>query len=85
MRSPFSAEYALVIDALIKARTDAHVTQQELAARLSKPQSFVSKYERKERRIDVVEFIWIAQAIDIDPVRLLKQVTKRLKELPEGR
>lgn len=34
----------------------AGITQAELAARLGKPQSFVSKEERGERRIDVIEF-----------------------------
>ena len=35
----------------------------ELAARLSKPQSFIAKYEAGERRIDVVEFIAICRAM----------------------
>jgi predicted transcriptional regulator len=43
------------------------VTQHELAKRLHKPQSFVAKYEGGERRIDVVEFVTVCQAIGADP------------------
>jgi transcriptional regulator with XRE-family HTH domain len=60
--------------ALLKvARKDAGIVQQELADRLGKPQSFVAKVERGERRIDVIEFITIVKAIGRDPLRLLKQ------------
>ena len=38
------------------------------------PQSFVSKYERGERRLDVVEFGEVARALGIDPLQLLRQV-----------
>jgi len=56
---------------LIVARNDAGITQAELAGRLRRPQSFVSKYERGERRLDVVEFGDVAKALGIDPVRFL--------------
>jgi transcriptional regulator with XRE-family HTH domain len=56
---------------LIQARTQVGITQADLAARLKRPQSFVSKYERGERRLDVVEFGEVARALGIDPVRFL--------------
>ncbi|MGH9715631.1 MAG: helix-turn-helix domain-containing protein [Candidatus Acidiferrales bacterium] len=59
-------------DLLAEARKAANLTQAELAERLNRPQSFVSKYERGERRLDVVEFGEVARAIGLDPVRLLK-------------
>ncbi|MDB5701482.1 MAG: hypothetical protein JWL66_1681 [Sphingomonadales bacterium] len=43
------------------------MTQTELARRLSKPQSFVSKIENSERRVDIIEFCAIARALEIDP------------------
>ena len=55
----------------MEARKAARLTQAELAARLERPQSFVSKYERGERRLDVVEFGEVARAIGLDPVRFL--------------
>jgi transcriptional regulator with XRE-family HTH domain len=48
------------------------VPQQKLAEKLGKPQSFVAKYEGGERRIDLVEFIAIARALDADPVKLFR-------------
>jgi transcriptional regulator with XRE-family HTH domain len=48
------------------------LTQRELADRLHKPQSFVAKYEGSERRIDVVEFLVVCQAIGVDSAKLLK-------------
>ncbi|MBX9812089.1 MAG: helix-turn-helix domain-containing protein [Burkholderiales bacterium] len=53
------------------ARKNAGVSQQALAKRLRRPQSFVSKYENAERRLDVVEFLQVAQAIGIDPHKVI--------------
>ncbi|MGN6369063.1 MAG: helix-turn-helix domain-containing protein [Phycisphaerae bacterium] len=62
------------------ARKGAGITQAELAKRLRLPQSFVSKYERGERRLDVVEFLAIAECLGADPHvaidRLLADVSK---------
>ena len=52
---------------MIGARKAAGLTQQALALRLKKPQSFIAKYEGGERRLDVVEFITIACALGADP------------------
>jgi transcriptional regulator with XRE-family HTH domain len=58
-------------DLLVGARKKADLTQAELSFRLRRPQSFVSKYERGERRLDVIEFGEVARALGIDPVRFL--------------
>lgn len=52
------------------------MTQVEVAERLRRPQSFVSKYESGERRLDVVEFLDVAQAIGIDPARFIKRLER---------
>lgn len=49
-------EYKLVLDRLVQARKEAGLTQAEVAYRLGKPQSFVSRSETGERRIDIIEF-----------------------------
>ena len=56
---------------LIESRKNANLTQAELSARLGKPQSFVSKYERGERRLDVIEFGEVARALNVDPQLIL--------------
>lgn len=78
MKSVFTEEYDVFLQNLISARKAANMTQQELADVLSKPQSFVSKYERKERRLDVVEYVIISHAIGIDPCSIIRKIEKRL-------
>ncbi|WP_122690710.1 helix-turn-helix domain-containing protein [Pseudomonas viridiflava] len=46
---------AILQDALKQTRLEAQLTQSDLARRLGKPQSYVSKYESGERRLDVIE------------------------------
>jgi transcriptional regulator with XRE-family HTH domain len=55
MRSLHSARYRRFLKQLRQARLDADLTQAEVAAALRRPQSFVSKCESGERRVDVVE------------------------------
>jgi transcriptional regulator with XRE-family HTH domain len=76
LRSLHTAEYSAYVGVLIDARRRVGITQQELAKRLRKPQSFVSKYERRERRLDVPEFIEVARAMGIDPPKLLAQIER---------
>jgi transcriptional regulator with XRE-family HTH domain len=63
---------------MVQARKKAGLTQQDLADRLKKPQSFVAKYEGGERRLDVLEFIAITRAIGADPGRLFKALLRRI-------
>lgn len=60
------SRYQVFRKLLIEARESAGMTQVQVAELLQKPQSFVSKYERGERRLDFTEFIEIATALEID-------------------
>lgn len=60
----------------MKARKSAGLTQVDLASRLKRPQSFVSKYERGERRLDLVEFGEVAAALGINPAKFLSDFYK---------
>ncbi len=53
--SIYSREYRLIIERLRKVRLQTGLTQVQAAQKLKKPQSYVSKIERGERRLDVVE------------------------------
>jgi transcriptional regulator with XRE-family HTH domain len=77
-RSATSEAYQIFIRELIAHRKAAGVTQVELAARLDKPQSYVSKIERRERRIDVIEFCVLAEALGFQPSVLLQEIEAHL-------
>ncbi len=62
---------------LCTVRLDAGLTQAALAARLGRPQSFVSKYESGERRLDLVELEEICSALNVE----LTDFVKRFREL----
>jgi transcriptional regulator with XRE-family HTH domain len=68
--------YNMVGGCLAAARRRANVTQQELAARLGKPQSFVSEYERGQRRVDLVEFLVISRVLVVDPLDLFAEISR---------
>lgn len=53
--STHSKEYREFIQRLVATRLNSGLTQVQVALKLKKPQSYVSKIERRERRIDVVE------------------------------
>jgi transcriptional regulator with XRE-family HTH domain len=76
-KSVHSPEQQLLRELLVDARDKAGLTQQKLAKRLGKPQSFIAKYKGGERRLDVVEFIAIARAIGADPVRIVRVLTQK--------
>lgn len=79
-----TADHKVVGDFLGDIRRKAGVTQDELALRLKKPQSFVSSYERGQRRIDFLEFTTIVVALGGDPVAigtaLLEQIAPQLRK-----
>jgi transcriptional regulator with XRE-family HTH domain len=73
-RSIHSEAYGAFVDLMIEARKASGMTQAEVAVALGKPQSFVSKYESHERRLDVVEFVAIARVVRADPVRIVNVI-----------
>jgi transcriptional regulator with XRE-family HTH domain len=69
--------YAAIVKALVEARQKAGIRQTELAEKLGKPQSFISKYEHGERILDVAEFVIVAQVLGADPCKLLADSIER--------
>lgn len=72
--SVFTKRYNRFRELLIAARKEKGLTQVELARKLSRMQSYVSKYERGERRLDVIEFLEITRALNLNPEQFLKQL-----------
>ncbi len=77
VKSVFTDKYNQFRLLLVHARMQAAISQTQLAEKLSRPQSFVSKYERGERRLDVVEFEQVAVALGIEPLRFLRRLYGR--------
>lgn len=61
---------------LVEKRNAAGLTQVALAKLLRRPQSFVSKYETGERRLDVIELIEVAEALGADPAAIVRTLRR---------
>ena len=73
-KSIFDGAHAQLIEILMAARRRSGLTQAEVAAKVSKDQTFISLIERSQRRVDVLEFIALARAMGEDPQRLFAEV-----------
>lgn len=79
LTSTYSDSYQFLLAMLVEARKHARLSQAQLAARLNKPQSFVSKFERGERRLDVIELLSVCQMLEADPHDLIQRLEERLR------
>ena len=73
-KSLHSKAYKRLTELLVRARHNAGLTQQQVADKLGKPQSFVAKYEKGERRLDLIEFIDICRAIGANPTEIIERL-----------
>jgi transcriptional regulator with XRE-family HTH domain len=71
-------ELRILGEVLVRARERAGLKQSEVAARLELPASYLSKIENGTRRLDVIELIQIAQAMDMDPGEIVRELEKKL-------
>ncbi len=71
MRSP---HYPLFLRELRRLRTEAGLTQADAAQKLSKTQSYISKVELGERRLDVVELIELCHAYELSPSAFVERL-----------
>ena len=67
-RSTHHPDYQALLTLLRDLRERADVSQAALAESLGNTQTFISKIERGERRIDVVEFVEFCEALGVDPI-----------------
>lgn len=74
MKSIHTERYVRFLSVMTDARLKLGINQRELARLLKKPQSYVSKYERGERRLDVVEFMDLCKVLKLDPCAVLRKV-----------
>jgi transcriptional regulator with XRE-family HTH domain len=70
-----SPRHKALIDLLIQKREAIGMTQTDLAEALGEYQSFVARLESGQRRVDVIEFLELAQVLRFDPVEALRTVS----------
>ena len=78
------ARHDLLTGMLVEARKKKGLSQADLAKRLGKQQTYVSKYERGVRRLDVIEFLHIADVLRASPERILREVRKAVGDPGNG-
>jgi len=72
--SVHTARYRRLRELLIEARTSRDLSQTALAEKLGRVQTFVSKYERGERRLDLIEFLEVTRVLGVDPHQVMRRV-----------
>lgn len=72
-QSTHNRRYQVLLELLRSWRAEAGLTQTEVGERLGNTQTFVSKVERGERRLDVVEFTEWCDALNVAPGQALQQ------------
>ena len=83
-KSVFTDRYRVLRRLLIEARSTAGLSQATVAERLRRPQTFVSKTERGERRLDVVEFLELAEVLGVDPQDVLEKLRSTQQRTKKG-
>jgi len=78
-KSTHSPEYEFVLKKLRSMRSDAGLTQRDLATRLQRENSFVWRIEHGERRLDIVEFFWVCEALGYDPALVYSELVEAFK------
>ncbi len=78
-------EYGALLRLLRRGREDAALTQAEVAARVGQTQSFVSKVERGERRLDVLELRVFCAAIGLTLPAFVERLEVELARPAGGR
>jgi len=74
----YTRQQEILLELLRETRQDADLRQQDVADRIEEPQSFVSKYETGERRLDVLELREICHVVGISLTEFASRLDERL-------
>ncbi len=75
-KSMYSERHIKIRAMLLEERQNSGLSQEALAEKLGVNQTYVSKYEIGERRLDIEEFLDIAEALNFDPANFIKKLHK---------
>jgi DNA-binding transcriptional regulator YiaG len=75
-KSVFTARYKLLLSILVSIREDKGLSQRALSEKLKRTPTYVSKYERGERRLDVIEFLNIVKILEADPYEIIRKIIR---------
>jgi transcriptional regulator with XRE-family HTH domain len=81
MKSIHNAEYKLLIQKLKQIRLSSNLTQVALAKKLKLDQTYVSKYENRERRLDAIELRTVCKALKLNFVEFIAEFEKDIRKV----
>lgn len=81
MPSIYPNDYRVLVKMLVRIRKEKRITQVQLAAAMRVPQSFISKVERGERRLDIAELLHICELLDVPVSSLVSIIPTRFSPI----
>jgi transcriptional regulator with XRE-family HTH domain len=78
-KTKLAEEMVLLGELLVRARERGKLKQFEVADKLGLPASYLSKVEKGTRRLDVIEFVHIAEALGADPCELVRELQEKIR------
>ncbi len=78
LKTVHSQDYKKLLALLIAARKRAGLSQREIAKAIAEPQSWVSKAENGERRLDLIELVTVLRALGLKPRRFIMRALREI-------
>lgn len=73
-------DYNKLLGLLYQLRASSGLRQTDLAERLNVPQSFISKLESGERKLDILEFIVYCETFNMNPIEIFTKLVNLVHE-----